>query len=661
MFISLALMLAQTATNVAPPALSAATAAKANSLQAAFDSATAAYTAKQWKEAIKLFDALEARLKGKGTPKVLATIELRRGLALKWAGEWERATKSLRPALSAIPVDDADLRGERLDGVYALANILLSRSDFSDAEQIVNAARSGANTPSDQLNLTLLALRSTMFEPGNRAAAYAEEAQRLVSMIPEKDKRMLASVDTLRARLLLNRSQHEAAYDLLKKALARQGGLDMKVDLNEVATRSDLAIAALLNNDNDRAREYLAYTGAGRISQSPFGRASAMAPPSCGGDAALKPEDNAIVEFGIDGVGAVSYAQTVYMSRPSSAGAKAFADAVMEWSWEPSTLAKIPAFYKALTRIELRCSNAVARPSLSAALDDARGLFLKENLRAIPFGFDAASLPTMRAELARREGAGNDPIVPALMIAISMNAGSSSIEALKMIERAEQLLPPDAPVALKASVASDLISARAGSKPTSINAQRDALRALLLRPDFAADPATAGTLRLSIAQARYQKPPPPDAIELVTAVADDARLDKDNPLKTAALLRLATLQSQARQIDAASATFARTGLTADQCALLDTPPALAKSNVDSGDFPMEAQRWGFEGWVRLEHDILANGRTAETRAVVAYPPFVFRDAAVKVAAAMRFQPTFRPGSTKGCMANQSSLNFRIAD
>jgi outer membrane biosynthesis protein TonB len=95
--------------------------------------------------------------------------------------------------------------------------------------------------------------------------------------------------------------------------------------------------------------------------------------------------------------------------------------------------------------------------------------------------------------------------------------------------------------------------------------------------------------------------------------------------------------------------------------LLDTPPALAKSNVDSGDFPMEAQRWGFEGWVRLEHDILANGRTAETRAVVAYPPFVFRDAAVKVAAAMRFQPTFRPGSTKGCMANQSSLNFRIAD
>lgn len=662
MFISLALMLAQAATGAATPASSAAPVPKVNSLQAAFDAATAAYEAKHWSEAIALFDALDARLKRNANPKVLATIALRRGLALKQLGQWERAEKSLRAGLYAIAVDDPDLRAERLDGVYALANIRLLTSDFAGAEQIVSAAKSEANTPSDQLNLALLGLRSTMFEPGDRATAYADEAQRLVAANPQGDKRTQADVDTLRARLLLNRGESAAAYDLLKKALARQGGLDMKVNLSEVATRSDLAIAALLNNDKDRAREYLAYTGAGRISESPFGRAAAMAPPPCGGAAGLRPEDTAIVEFGIDDVGAVSYAQTVYLSRPSSAGAKAFADAVLDWSWQPSALAKIPIFYKALTRIELRCSNAVARPSISSALDDARSLFLKETLRGISsFGFGAASLPTMRAELARREGTANDPVVPALMIAISMNAGTSPTDALMMIERAERLLPPDAPVALKASVAYGVIWARASVKPIGINAQRDALRALLARPDFAADPAVAGTLRLSIAESGYQKPAPPDAIALVTAVADDARLDKDSPLKTAALLRLATLQSQARQIEAASATFARTGLTADQCALLDTPPALARSNIDSSDFPMEAQRWGFEGWVRLEQDILADGRTADTRVVVAYPPFVFRAAAVKVAAAMRYQSTFRPGSTKGCAANQTSINFRIAN
>ena len=56
------------------------------------------------------------------------------------------------------------------------------------------------------------------------------------------------------------------AEKVLKRALADSGGLTMKSNLSDIATRYDLAQASLMAGKRDEARTYLAYTGAGRES-----------------------------------------------------------------------------------------------------------------------------------------------------------------------------------------------------------------------------------------------------------------------------------------------------------------------------------------------------------------------------------------------------------
>ena len=660
MIVASLLLIAQAANAEAVPASPATEPpARAASAQAAFNAATQAYEAKKWSEAIRLFDALESRSTGKAPRAVIGAIRLRRGIALMRSGNTDRAEKDLRAALETIAPNDATLALERLDGQIELGNLILLRSDFEGARKIAKAVGESATTPRDRLSAAILGLRSTMFDAGDAAPAYAAEAERQLALLQETNKRSIADVDTLRARLLLNRGQPAAAYTLLKRALTRQGGLDTRINLSDVVTRSDLAIAALLNKDKESAREYLAYTGQGRTTDTPFGSAASMDPPVCG-TAGIRPEDVAVVEFGIDREGTVEYAQTMYMSRPSPEAARAFAHALLDWRWQPEALAKIPVFYRALTRVELRCSNAVKRPLISAALSEALDVFMRSHRDVLaPYGQDSASLVALRAEVERRKSAPADEAVPALMVAVATHIGTSIEDRRAMYKDASRRLPAGAPARLRAAIVYDaaMLAGYGARRPSE--SQRSELRIALADPAFANDPVVAAIFRLTIAKAGYQEAAPADAMALVQAVVDEPRIDKDDPLRTAALLRLATLQAQARQVDAAAMTFAKTGLTASQCALLDTPPAVARSNVSNADFPMEAQRWGFEGWVRFEQDILADGKTAGTRAIVAFPPFVFREAAERMASQMRYEATFRPGAGVGCSANQNQIRFII--
>jgi outer membrane biosynthesis protein TonB len=88
-------------------------------------------------------------------------------------------------------------------------------------------------------------------------------------------------------------------------------------------------------------------------------------------------------------------------------------------------------------------------------------------------------------------------------------------------------------------------------------------------------------------------------------------------------------------------------------------PVLKRTGAGAGDFPMEAMRWGFEGWVRVEYDIQPDGKTANQRAVIAYPPLVFRDAAVGILKDARFAQSYRPEGGPGCGGAQQNINFRI--
>ena len=142
----------------------------------------------------------------------------------------------------------------------------------------------------------------------------------------------------LRAGILLSRGEHKAAYDELKEPMKLKGGLSVSVSLADVVTRSDLTLAALLNGDEDAARKYLAYTGAGRSEKSPFAAAASMDLPLCGGEAGLRPQDRTVVEFRLGEDGVVRQAYPVYSTGGRSAALE-FARAVSTWSWRPEDAA----------------------------------------------------------------------------------------------------------------------------------------------------------------------------------------------------------------------------------------------------------------------------------------------------------------------------------
>jgi len=66
---------------------------------------------------------------------------------------------------------------------------------------------------------------------------------------------------------------------------------------------------------------------------------------------------------------------------------------------------------------------------------------------------------------------------------------------------------------------------------------------------------------------------------------------------------------------------------------------------------------GFEGWVKVEYDIDAAGHTANQRALIAYPPFVFVDAARNIARGVRYDPTYRPSGQLACSATSETVRF----
>ena len=74
---------------------------------------------------------------------------------------------------------------------------------------------------------------------------------------------------------------------------------------------------------------------------------------------------------------------------------------------------------------------------------------------------------------------------------------------------------------------------------------------------------------------------------------------------------------------------------------------------------MEALRWGFEGWAISQYDVDAEGRTQNTRTVVAYPPFVFGPAANGIIKGARYAKTFRPDGGLGCGSLTQRVVFRI--
>jgi outer membrane biosynthesis protein TonB len=649
----LALAAGQAAAPTPMPAPQAA--APVRTLQQQFDAASAALDANRCADAMRDFAAIKASAPYQRNAFLAATVDLREGRCLARLGQLDAAEAAIRRSLPAVEAKGGDFGVDVREGRMVLGEIAASRLDYDAAAREYSAA---ADTSKSWARIApLLRVASVlMFDRDGRALAAATEARTIAFATPELDKKQLAQVQTVYARVLLNEGRHAEAYKELKDGLAKQGGLDTRVTVSEIVTRSDLAIAALKTKDLDGARQYLAYTGAGRMADSPFVRAAVMDPPVCDPAGGLTPEDQAVVEFGLSEDGRVVNVQPVYTTGKRPA-ALAFARAVQDWSWRAEDAARIPPFFRQASRVEMRCVKAPEAPSLMVPLRDATIAWL-DGKGAGGQGWDdmsaAAALPLQRAAFAKAQAANDRPGIVRAGLALAASPVTDQKESESMLKAARAALGPDFPVEVRAYTR--LMAARADDADADL---RDSARALLADPEIAADPLSAATMRVLVA-ARTKAKPPADAPQLLQAVSADTRLPARHPLKTAALLAQANALSEAGDAGAARAAFERTGLTNEQCALVGLQPAMRSANSSASDYPDAAVRMGFEGWVRTEFDITADGRTAAPRAVIAYPPFVFDEAATGIMQGARFTSSYRPQGALACAGRQQAVSFRLS-
>jgi tetratricopeptide (TPR) repeat protein len=612
-------------------------------LQDKFDRATQDATAGRCDQAIAMFRSIEKDPRVHPGSVPAAAIALRKGICLANIDAHDEAEAAITVGLPILDKAGPAYATDVANGWQALGELAYNRYDYAAATRDFRTALDRLKG-TDRLSVLVSLAKSTAFDGTPEALSYAQEAIALLSakpkdLDPKAIGEMLASFYTLHARTLL-----------------LSGGLTLKVSLNEVSMRSDLAMAAMLAGKKDEAQRYLAYTGAGRIKESPFARAVSMEPPLCGSETGLRPEDVAVVEFALSTSGEVGAAQVVY-SRGGPQVAAAFGTAVREWRWTPEAVAKVPPFYR-ITRVELRCSNALGSGPGTAG--PMRERFLGWAQAALAEAGRADRSYNALQALAADTTAAVDARVAALAI-LADDAPMSMERRTAAIVQAIALANNRVPVPVRDWLQLVRLATEPGSR-AGANEQRwsehtrGAYLTLAAQPEFAND-ALAMDTALLLGTERSGPLTRADAEQRLTRVAEDSRLDEHHPLRQLAWLELADRSAAAKDFAKAQTYFAKSGLSQEQCSLLGVTPALRRSGASSTDYPQDAIRMGFEGWVNLEFDITPDGHALNARALTAYPPLVFVDAGLRMSRDFLYETSYRPGANTACSANQTTISF----
>ncbi|KQN28190.1 hypothetical protein ASF00_09840 [Sphingomonas sp. Leaf34] len=626
----------------------------ATTLQQDFDAAAALDTKGDRAGALAAWQRLEARTKLGSRSRGVAQI--RKSAALFKLDRSDDAVTAARAGLALLPASDATLAEDRWRAYYNLGSIAENALDYAGASDSYASAEMAADAP-DLKAASMLALANTKTFTDPAAAETALARADALLMPLKADGKLKALVARRHAILLLNRSAYEPARVYAVEAVKQHGGLTSQTTISDVSARSDAAIASLLAGKPDDARRYMAMTGAGRLSKGEFDPAVQMDVPPCGGEADLRPADMAVVEFSIGDDGVVSAVAPIYAAG-GGAVALEFARAVRDWSWTPEQVKAFPAFFRYNVRIEMRCSTAFERPSITKFLDADMATWLESKglaLRTEERGADAVAIVRQRAALAAAEAKSGATSLAALppLFQLANNAvvgrEESNVLARRALAIAEaQGAPPTARLPLDVIVRQ---TSSADNWKDEVYA-RD-ITPLLSMPVYANDATARSAITLLIADRTNSRS---RRGALLQQVADDKALAANDPLRVGALIRLASLQQQAGDTATARATFERSGLAANQCAILDAPPHFLSAG---GVFPDEARMWGFEGWTRTQFDVDADGRVLHQRAVLSYPPFVFTKAGVQTVAGARWSKTFRPDGGVGCGGLSQQVRFKM--
>jgi tetratricopeptide (TPR) repeat protein len=641
---------AATAEASAPPA------AKPATLQQQFDAASEAASTGRCSEAVAAFETIERNPAALKSPIVRGAIGVRKGGCLVRMLRSEEGEAAIQAGLPAVAAAGEGFAGDVLAAHLNLGAAARQQLDYERAAHEFRLALASAGKDGRFQPLLGLA-QVSVFDPGPEPLTYIDEATRIAEETPSLDKDFRAQLLTLKSRILLNRGDKEAGYALLKNALKLQGGLTLKVSLTDIATRSDLAIAAMLLNRRDDARNYLAYTGAGRMDQAPFSRAENMDVPLCGATSGLTPTDFAVVEFSIGDDGSAFGVQPIYSTGGRDV-ALAFARAAMRWSWTPAKVQEIKPFLRNVMRVEMRCTVAAGRPEIDSPLTARFQAWamplVGDTLKARTEGEAAVRAEALLA-LSRKDK--KDEATVALLGILAMSPVVGTVQGKTYLDEALALAESRRmPLEVTNWLRFQSVTSRNERRPAQV---RTALRELLPVVTASGDALAIDTVRLKIASPGYRLGVPVDGPPLRDAVIADPALPADHPLKINALLQSATWAAQNKDFARAQEIFEQTGLSSEQCAIIGAVPAMKRNGASSGDYPMEAARMGFEGWARVEFDVDASGRTRQQRALIAYPPFVFSDAASIMAKDFVYESSYRPGGETACSAASQNIAFRM--
>ena len=631
----------------------------ATTVQQDFERATQLSAGTDKVAALAAWQALERRTTG--NKRSHAIVQVRESEVLFDLGHKDDAIAAAKAGLADLPAGDHSLDEDRMLAYRNLGNVAEASLDYAGAAEFYRTALSLAASPDTKLAALRGLIQTQTFTDPGPVPALLDQADALLAQV-KVDSRVKATFGRLRGQWLMQQGRFADAAIIDKAAVKDLGGLTLHANLDDADARSDAAIALLLSGKDDQAREYMAYTGAGRLPTGQFDPGREMKVPYCGGDDGLKPQDAAVIEFRVGDDGRVIDSFPVYAAGGGAAGL-AFAKAARDWFWNADEVKALPPFFRYSARVEMRCSTAFERPSLGTYLDQELGAWLASKGVTLPppiTGSDVAALPQERERLAEQQTAqGRDALVlvPTL-VAIAENAVSGREETHDDATRAVAILtannaPPIARLAAERFVwdTSEAESWRADRYATVVEAA-------LAEPYYANDPKSRAAIRLMLAdalRARHED----QARQFLQQAADDGELAANDPLKVGALVRMASIDAGNGKLDQARAAFKRSGLSADQCALLDSPPRMTASNVGGDDFPKEAMRWGFEGWTELQYDVTADGKTQNVRAIVSYPPFVFTKAGANVMDGARFAKTYRPDGGLGCGGDTGRVRFQM--
>ena len=661
--------------------------AVATTIQQDFDAAQALIDAGEYPRARAAFTALLARFPAASAGRASSIVRARLGNMMLATGDPEAAEPLLTAAIAGFKGATPQDAEERATAGYDLGRAQEARGALDTAARTYRTVLGSRAFPAD--GLADIGLRASLA----RTLIWSDpaEARRLLDALlalpPEKlgsAREQRALLETLRGRVELNNNNPAEARHWFTIAARSAGGAEtQKISIADIRIRGDLALANQMLGRLDEGQKYVAYSGAGALVNEGLTAAVAMPLPACAPLTGLATDAVAVVEFAIGADGRVSGVTPIYASRGSgeSAGAAQddgpeilFPKAVSRWFWNTEDVTKLDPFWRRSVRVELRCFNS--RPDADPVRSAFRGEIIAwlEGLgvRDDPDwpDNDAAALPLVRAELARREqgdGRQSAQLLPVLM-ALTNNSAAPNTERRAAAARwqalARQHKPPLPVLTLDRLSEINWEADPIASRAATLKFKRQKIADLLSELDAGGDgdSRAAMLVRLRLGETLEEMRDYTGAralFERVTA-SPDSVLPAGDPIRTAALLRVANLAAAARDTAAAASAFAATGLTAEQCSLIDVRPQGINTSIGNKAFPSQSIRWGTGGFARVGYDITADGNTANVRTIVASPPFIFGASTEKAIAQFKYRPVFRPGNTIGCTGNAQTVNFRVA-